>query len=88
MRAKSKDGAGIDQPLLKKKNTEDTMFKQAYSIKINGRDHYRSFPTQDEARKYSGIVFRGAEIAIDIKPDYPNSRFINNRTLTVRQRHV
>lgn len=67
---------------------EDKMYKQAYVIKVNGKDQYRMFPTVDEARQYATITFRDNPVEIQQTNDYPNSRFINNRALTVRARHI
>lgn len=45
---------------------------------------YRVFPTKQEALDYSAIVFRGIVVQVDEVDLYPNSRFLNNRALSIR----
>lgn len=64
------------------------MFKRAYVIQTSSGSVYRSFPNINEAKAYRDVVFRETTTQIEQQDVYPNSRFINNRVLTVRQRHV
>lgn len=62
--------------------------KKAYKIGRNRQGQiaweYRTFQTAEEALRYSGIAFRGEQVVIERDEQYPNSRFINNRALSVR----
>lgn len=68
-----------------KKNIEkgDEKMRKAYKI-VGSREVYRTFPTYEEAESYREIVWRGAAVKIVEIDQYPNSRFINNRPLTIR----
>lgn len=64
------------------------MFRRAYKVVANAKFIYRSFPTQEEASAYINIVLPRQRTEVKETEEYPNSRFLNNRALDLRQRHI